>query len=164
MMMRSIRKPWLGLLLIPTLMLMGCGDDDSPTEPEGTGELSAGAEFFQELSASMNQAAALLFTGGGEVAGQQGKVVVTGSALSFEAYSPDGGTVINGVLTINLLVQPVTVKGQLALTGEQSGTADVSVTIDLTSSPPAYGGIIVLDEVEYDVAEIVAEAQVAGGG
>lgn len=163
-MMRKTGKALLAWLLVPTLMLCGCGDDDSaPTEPADTGELSAGAEFFEELTTPMNQAAALLFTGGGEVAGERGKVVVTGSNLSFEAYSPDGETTIDGVLTINLLVQPVAVTGDLELAGEQTGTAEVNVTIDLTSSPPVYGGTIVVDGVEYDVAVIVAEAEARDG-
>jgi len=156
-----LRRAWLVLLLVPVLVLWGCGDDgDGPTEPEGSSEeLSVAAEFFSELSSSMTEAAGLMFAGGGTVAGEQGAVVVTGSTVSFDGYSPDGEVIIEGDLQVDLLVQPVAVTGQLELTGEPGGTADVNVTIDLTSTPIAYGGTITLDGVEYDVAEIVAEAE-----
>lgn len=159
-MIRFPKRPWLVMMVLaPALVLAGCGDDDdSPTGPEDNGELSEGAALFQELGATLNQAAALLFTGGGEIQGEQGTVVVVGSTLTFNSYSPDSEVVIDGQLEINLLVQPVAVTGQLELTGEPSGTADVNVTIDLATSPPTYGGTIVLDGEVYDVVVIVAEA------
>ncbi|MFH1571051.1 MAG: hypothetical protein ABIL09_23865 [Gemmatimonadota bacterium] len=148
---------WLALLL-PALVLAGCGDDEAEPAGPDAGDLSAGAAFFRELSASMNQAAALLFTGGGQIQGTQGTVVVSGSRMTFDGYSPDGGTIIDGDLVINLLVQPIAVTGELSLSGAQSGVAVVAVTIDLSGPQPAYGGTVTLEGVEFDVAAIAAEA------
>ena len=100
----------------------------------------------------------LLVTGGGQIQGKQGTVVVTGSKMTFDGYSPDGSTVIEGELVINLLVQPIAVTGELSLSGGQSGVAVVAVTIDLTGRQPTYGGTVTLDGVVYDVAAIAAEA------
>jgi len=167
-MKRMTSMVWLVLVLMPGLVLCGCGDDDSPTEPEPEDPILETA-FFEGLFPSMKEAAGLVLVGGGRIEGMEGALVVTpvmttesvGATLAFEGFSHDGEIYINGELSIDLMEAPATVTGDLTLSGTPTGTAVVSATYDLATE--AYGGTITIEGEEYDVAAIASEVLAEDG-
>ncbi len=177
--MRQVPGPYRGirrliLLIMPlALLALACGDDEGngPTGPEnGTTKEEEAAEaqeqvqgLFSALEPVVVKAMGLLLTGGGTIEGEQGTLAVTGSTLTLESFSADGQLVLDGELTLDLLVQPVTLKGDLVASGlgGQEGPVDVNVdiTIDATTDPPTYGGTVTVGEDVYDLAELFAEEE-----
>ena len=159
------------IVLLPlALLALSCGGDDGdgPTEPEtGTSEEEQAARaqeqvrgLFTTLEPVVAEAMGLLLQGGGTIEGQQGTLTVAGSTMTLESFSADGQLVLDGELTLDLLVQPVTLKGDLVASGleGQEGPVDVKVdiTIDPTTDPRTYGGTVTVGEVVYDLTELLA--------
>ena len=166
------RRRNLGLAALPlALLILSCGGDDAePAGPEnGAPDEEARLQkqvqgLFTALEPAVIQAMTLLLTGGGTVEGEQGgTLTVEGSTLTLESFSADGDLVLDGELTVDLLVQPIALEGDLVVQGLEGreGPVDVKVdmTIDSTTSPPAYGGTLTLGEVVYEVAELLAEEE-----
>ena len=160
-MLRRCRRYLLPLLAMGALVV-ACGDDDteSPAAPVDT-ELSDAAVMFRDLSSSIGQAMGLMLTGGGTLEGEQGSVEVVGSTFTLSAYSPNGEIVMDGELTIEPLAAPVRIDGHLTVTGTFEGEAEVHITVDMSTSPPTYGGTVKLGDETYEVADLV-EAAAAG--
>jgi len=164
------RRP---IVLLPLLLALACGGDDGngPTEPEnGISEEEQAARaqeqvrgLFTTLEPVVVQAMGLLLQGGGTIQGEQGTLVVAGTTMTLEGFSADGQLVLDGELTLDILAQPVTLKGDLVASGleGQEGPVDVNVdiTIDPTTDPRTYGGTVTVGEVVYDLAELLAEEE-----
>ncbi len=113
-----------------------------------------GAVVIGVLSGVLQEAVALLFTGGGTVPGAGGgQIVVEGTSFIFEDYSTDGELVINGQLDLEILASPVTLKGTIQLTGSIESEVVVDMTIDVTADPFVYSGIVAIDGETYSVDE-----------
>ena len=173
-MTHMLRYPLIGLL-VAAIAVAGCNDDDaSPTGPQdneqpgpgdnggdnggGTnGEGDQAAAFLDKLTTAMTSLIPMLLLGGGELAGDGGGVVVVeGTVLSFQDYSPDGETTMNGPITIDPSVTPWTITGTLALSGASEGDVVVAMTLNPLADPPAPGGTVTIDGTEYDVEALAA--------
>ena len=164
-------------LLVAAIAVASCNDDDPPSSPTGpqdneqpgpgdnggdnggsNGEGDEAAAFLDKLSTAMADVIPLLLLGGGELEGDGGGVVVVeGTVLSFQDYSPDGETVMNGPITINPQATPWTITGTLTLSGASEGEVVVAMTLNPLADPPAPGGTVTIDGIEYDVAALAAE-------
>ena len=161
-------------LLVAGMAAAGCNDDEPPTTPTGpqdneqpgpgdngggmTAEDERAAAFFAELSQTMTGVVGLLLIGGGELDGAGGgQVVVDGTTLSFEDYSPDGETTMNGVIEIAVEEGQWNITGSLVLSGGSEGDVVVNMTLDPLTSPPAPEGTVTIDGTEYDVAALAAQ-------
>ena len=106
-----------------TLLLLACGGDDAPTEPEPAPPDPAEAAraqaraLFTSLEPVVGRALELMLTGGGTIEGEQGTLAVAGSTMTLESFSADGQLVLDGELVLDLLAQPVTLKGDLEASG-----------------------------------------------
>lgn len=169
---RFRRTTWRLAAILPLAMLwLACGGDDAdgPTEPENgmtAEEEAAQAQaqaraLFTGLEPVVAQALELMLTGGGAIEGQQGTLTVAGSTMTLDSFSVDGQLVLDGELVLDLLVQPMTLKGDLEASGLEGreGTVDVKVdiTIDPTTDPREYGGTVTIGEDVYDLTELFAE-------
>ncbi len=161
-------RTWTPTLLVPlTLLFLGCGDDEAPTEPEPSppdAEEAARAQaqaLFTSLEPVVGKALELMLTGGGTLEGEQGTLTVAGSTMTLESFSADGQLVLDGELVLDLLAQPVTLKGDLEASGlegrEGSVPVEVDVTIDTSTDPRTYGGTVTIGEDVYDLDELFAE-------
>lgn len=156
------RTPILALCLMAALCACNGDDDDKGDDnPVGPGAGGAAAVLspavFAEMNAAVEKAIGLLFLGGGAVPGAGGgQILVAGTSFTFDKYSPDGAFVLDGQLQMNLLVSPVTVKGNLVYTGNGDGDVIVDMTIDATTDPITYGGTLVVNGQTYQVAELAA--------
>ena len=126
-------------LLIPlALLFLACGGDDAPTEPEPAppdAEAAARAQaqaLFTSLEPVVAKALELMLTGGGTIDGEQGTLTVAGSTMTLESFSADGQLVLDGELVLDLLVQPVTLKGDLQANGIEGREGPVPVKVDVT--------------------------------
>lgn len=146
----------MAILLVVALGVTACNDDGSasPTGPQddeqpivGDDGEPANAEeneatvFFAELNQAMGSVFPMLLAGGGELAGSGGgRIVVEGTTMTFENYSPDGETVMSGVIVIEVVESLWAITGTLDLTGGNEGEALVAMTLDPTVNPPVPGG------------------------
>ena len=86
---------------------------------------------------------------------------IAGTTWTFEGYSADGQLVIDGTLTVT--ASPITATGQLILSGSQEGTLEVDMAVDLSRGAPVFSGSVILNGVEFDVAQLAAAAAADGG-
>ena len=162
-----------GLKYLLPLLAMGalfvaCGDDDSgsPTGLEDDTEspgapadssLSQAATMFRDLNASISQAMLLMCDpDGGVLEGEQGSVEVVGTTFTLIGYSPNGEIVLDGVLTFDMATAGI--DGTMTATGAFEGEIEIHITVDLSTSPPTYGGTVKLGDELYEVADLVEEA------
>jgi len=155
-MLRRCLKYLTPLLAMGALVVACGGDDESPTEPVD-GEMSDAAVMFRDLNTSISGAMGLMLGGGGTLEGVEGEVVVSGTTFTLNEYSPNGEIVLNGELTINILATPVTIDGEVVVTGAMEGDAEVHMTVDTSTLPYTYGGTVKLDDELYQVADLVEE-------
>lgn len=160
-------------LLVAGMAAAGCNDDEPPTTPTGPQdneqpgpgdnggntdpETARAAALYEELNQTMSGVIVLLLTpGGGTLDGAGGgQVVVEGTTLSFEDYSPDGETTMNGVIEIASGETLWNVTGTLVLSGESEGEVVVAMTLNPLTRDP--GGTITFNGTEYDVAALAAQ-------
>lgn len=166
--MAGRRLTWTPTLLMPLILLLpACGGDDAPTEPEPAPPDAAEAAraqaqgLFTSLEPVVTKALELMLTGGGTIEGEQGTLAVAGGTMTLESFSADGQLVLDGELVLDLLAQPVTLKGDLQASGleGQEGPVPVKVdiTIDISTDPRTYGGSVTIGEDVYDLEELFAE-------
>lgn len=159
---------WTPTLLMPlTLLLLACGGDEAPTEPEPSppeAEEAARAQaqaLFTSLEPVVARALELMLTGGGTMEGEQGTLTVAGSTMTLESFSADGQLVLDGELVLDLLAQPLTLRGDLQASGLESREGPVpvkvDVTIDISTDPRTYGGTVTVGEYVHDLDELFAE-------
>ena len=148
--------------MIIAAFLSGCGDDggskkSNPADPQTSadvlnvvsamGTASQGIDLQQLFSSSEGQV----------IEGESGQLVITLTRWSFEEYSPDGAMVVNGELAIGVLTVPLTIAGQLQISGSQEALVEVDMTLDLSDDEnPQLGGDITYNGVRFDVADLVA--------
>jgi len=154
-------------LAILIVVFVACNDDtsSSPTGPNDSDvrgdnaetEDEQGAVFFRELSQAMTDVFPLLLFGGGELGGKGGgRVLIEGKTMTFEAYSPNGVTSMDGLIVIEILESFWSITGTLVLGGGSEGEAVVAMTLDPSTDSPEPGGTVTIDGTEYDVAELAA--------
>ena len=154
-------------LAIFVLVFAACNDEtsSSPTGPDAGGvpvdnaetEDGQGAVFSRELSLAVADVFPLLLFGGGELDRKGGgRVLIEGTTMTFEAYSPDGVTSMDGVIVIEILESFWSPTGTLVLGGGSEGEAVVVMTLAPSTDPPAAGGTVTIDGTEYEVAELAA--------
>ena len=124
-----------------------------------------GTELFGKLVPVMQEAFLKLALGGGTIEGEAGgTITVADNKMTFEDFSQDGQTVLNGEMTFDGAAEPPTLKADLVATGEAfEAPVDIKVdlTVDLTADPP-YGGTVTVDGAEYDVAALLAAPEGPG--
>lgn len=161
--MKRFPATWhtLSCLLIVVMLAAACNDDDDGPSETVTGpdlgtELPLDAAVLAELNSAVEKAIGLLFVGGGTVPGaDSGQITVTGSTFVFEQYSPDGVFVLDGQLVMDLLVAPITVKGDMSfVNGELEGPIVVDMTLDASTDPVTYGGTVTVAGEVIDVSTI----------
>ncbi len=157
----KFRRTPVWVMALATLFF-ACNDgddgaaDDSVTGPGSGDAVSLDAAVVAEMNSAVEKAIALLFVGGGTVEGAGGgQIVVAGSTFRFEQYSPDSVFFLDGQLIMDLLVSPITVKGDLAFRdAESEGPIVVDMTIDASTDPVTYGGTVAINGVVIDVADL----------
>lgn len=150
--------------LLATATLLGCSEEkDSPTAPQTPVEA---AQLVPVLTALLDAVEGIevvdLLTGGQQIEGAQGTLTITATQWTFDGYSPDGLTVLDGQLTANLLVSPATLQGDLEIDGELQGDLRVDFTFDLSADEPELGGSLTFDGVEISADDLIAAAQLVG--
>lgn len=110
------------------------------------------------IDLSVGEGIGALFVGGGTIEGEQGRLVVEGSSFSYLGYS-DGSMTATGVLAIDLLAQPITLKGTLSLSGGIESIVDVDMTLDASQDPVVFGGILLVDDLAYPYEALMASVE-----
>ena len=159
-----MRLPALVSFLFATAALLGCSEEkDSPTAPTAPVEA---AQLVPVLTALLDAVEGIevldLLTGGQEIEGVRGTLSITATQWTFDGYSPDGLTVLDGQLTANLLAAPATLQGDLEIDGELQGDLRVDFTFDLSADEPELGGSLAFDGVEVSADDLIAAAQLVG--
>lgn len=145
----------MAILLVATLGVTACNDDtsSSPTGPQDDEQPVAGDDgepansegdeatvFFGELNQAMTSVIPMLLIGGGELAENGGgRVVVEGTTMTLEDYSPDGETAMTGVIVIEILESLWHINGALTFSGANEGEVVVAMTLNPLSDPPPQG-------------------------
>lgn len=153
-------------LLLAAIALWGCSEEkDSPTAPQASVET---AQLVPILTALLDAVEGIevvdLLTGGQQIEGVQGTLNLTATQWTFDGYSPDGLTVLDGQLAANLLASPATLQGDLEIDGELQGDLRVDFTFDLSADEPELGGSLTFEGVQISAADLVAAAQLVGDG
>jgi len=159
-------RPALLSLLLATVALLGCSEEkDSPTAPQAPVEA---AQLVPVLTALLDAVEGIdvvdLLTGGQQIEGVQGTLDITATQWTFDGYSPDGQTVLDGQLTANLLASPATLQGDLEIDGELQGDLRVDFTFDLSADEPELGGSLTFEGIEISADDLIAAAQIVGAG
>ena len=97
-----------------------------------------------------------MFQGGGTLEGELGSLIVEGSTITLVGYSPDGA------LTLSILAQPLTVKGNMTMSGSSTGEVIIDMTV-ASGDPTVYGGSVSIDGTPYDVGALAAQASAQAG-
>ena len=158
--------------LVAVMVVSAYSDDtsSSPTGPlddkkpvvDGT-ELAnskddEAAVFYGELNQAMAGVIPMLLLGGGELQGSGGgRIVIEGTTLTFEDYSPDGEIAMTGVTTSGILKSRWNTIGTLILSGANDGEVVGAMTLDPLTNPLAAGITVAIDWADYDVAELFAQ-------
>ena len=159
------RKKMLATLLAFSLLWAACGSDSS-SDSTPTGPVPTEADVLSVLTSLANGFAGLdlaqFFSGEEQVVEGfegQGSLVITVSSWTFAQYSPDGLVTMDGVLTLTGLT-PILISGDLTLSGDPQGTVGVNMTVDISAGVEnlALGGTVKFNGVEFDVAEVLANA------
>jgi hypothetical protein len=142
--MRFRRLLW-PIVLVAGLLASGCNDDDSnvtgPQDNEQPGpgddgepaatEGDQASAFYSELNGALIGVFPMLLSGEGELAGAGGgRVIVSGTTMTFEDYSPDGATFMAGeiqiAMTLNPLVTPLEPQGTVTIDGTEYDVAELA--------------------------------------
>ncbi len=92
------------------------------------------------------------------IAGIEGRVRIEGNTWTMEQYSPDGKLFLDGTLDVGKALYPnIPVKGTITLTGVQESIMVLDIVIGVQGST----GTIAIDEVVYDVADLIAAGEAA---
>ena len=162
-------RTWM-LIGVLALLCAACGDDkeEGPTEPEnGPPAVDPATVRAQGLFASLEpiliEALGKVLVGGGTIEGEEGTITVEGSTLTMEGFSSDGVLFLDGQLTLDIQANPLTLKGELVANGVEGeeGPLDilVDITIDSTTDPPTYGGIVTVGGEVHQLAELLEESE-----
>ena len=173
--MSDLLKSLSYLALCCVFALAACGgDDDNDKAPTGPGD-NAGAEIPPEAVALTGvlvqsfQSAffASLVADTTAIAGVEGTVQIMGNTWSMVGYSPDGLLFLDGTLNVgNELFPNIPVKGTINLSGAQDGVMVMDMVIAVQGTELGATGTITIDEVVYNIADLIAAgtAAAAGGG
>ena len=170
----TFRRLLLPTLLVASLVASGCNDDDSnvtgPQDNEQPGpgddgepaatEGDQASSFYSELNQALIGVFPILVSGEGQLAGAGGgRVIVSGTTMTFEDYSPDGATFMAGEIqiAIDFATSMWNINGSLTLSGESEGEAVVAMTLNPLATPLEPQGTVTIDGTEYDVAELAEE-------
>ena len=171
-------RKWLdkttALVLCSVLALAACGDDDEPTpvepEPAPVAEITPEIVglYGKLVSSFQNIFLAALVAPPGEtrsIPGQSGAVEVTDNDWVIKDFSPDGELVLNGNLTVDkakvLENLPVPVTGSVTFSGSQEGEMTINMMVTVEGADLSVTGTIIINDVEFDVAELSAAAAAA---
>ena len=181
--MNALNKS-MSVLLLAACSFVACGSSDDgdskslvgPTTEESEAPDTDGATFppadevqldpealvvFESLGATLTQAVGVMFQGGGTLDGELGSLIIEGQTIALDGYSPDGELILDGELTLNILAQPLTVKGAMSMSGSSTGEVVIDMTV-ASGDPTVYGGTVTVDGTPYDVAALAAQATPAG--
>ena len=157
---------YISLLSIGIPLCNACGGDDAALS--GNDRATVEAEAV-EIMAVLSAAAAdldftSLFTREHVIQGRMGVLTISLLNWVFAEYSPDGKLIMDGKLSLGL-GQPTPMEGELQISGSNSGTALVNMTIEVgapadttnadTSSSIKFGGTIDFKGLEFDVVQLI---------
>ena len=153
-----------GLLAIACVAFWaGCGDDDksssNPVDPETTAEVLAVVSAMGAATEDIDIAQLFSSSEGQVIEGESGQIVVTLTTWTFEDYSPDGAMVLNGELAIGVVSVPLTINGELQISGSQDAVVDIDMTLDIGEQDnPQLGGKVIYNGVKFEVVDLIAAA------
>ena len=158
-------NPILPFFCLAALAVAGCDDDDDGGNGLGPAPADVQEEAGAILQVMSSSADSLdlvqVLAQGQEIPGVQGRLIAAPTTWTFEGYSPDGVVVVDGVLDVAPLNQPMTVKGDLeiSIAGSTAETVGVDLTIDITD-PDAWvwDGTVTYKGYPIPVADLVAAA------
>ena len=141
----------------------GCGGDDkgssNPVDPATTAEVLAVVAAMGAATEDIDIAQLFSSSEGQVVEGESGQIVVTLTTWTFEDYSPDGAMVLNGELAIGVVSVPLTIKGELQISGSQDAVVDIDMTLDISEQDnPQLGGKVIYNGVKFEVVDLIAAA------
>jgi len=158
------------LALCSLFVLAACGDDDdkAPTGPDQ----DAGAQISPEAVALTGvlvqsfQSAffASLVADTTAIAGVEGTVQIMGNTWAMEGYSPDGLLFLDGALDVGKELFPnIPVKGTINMSGAQEGVMVLDMVIAVQGTELGATGTIVIDDVVFNIADLIAAGTEAAG-
>ncbi len=165
--MREMLDKLTGLALCGALLLAACGDDEkAPTasEQDAAGQLPPEAVMLTGTLVASFQTAffAALVADTTSVPGVSGTVEIMGNDWVLQDFSPDGMLVLNGALVVGKEQYPnIPVTGDITYGGTQEGAMSLDMLVSVDGTDLSTTGTIVINGVEFNIAELVAAAEAA---
>ena len=139
-----------------SILLFAGGSPGSAQEPAADNKAVAAASLVALSNAAAEIDVAQLLAGGQVIEGVQGTLNATAFVWQFDQFSADGLLVFDGDLNLNVLATPITMQGELQVSGAQEGVLGVDMTIDLSEEEPVLGGNITYNGETFAVEELAA--------
>ena len=139
-----------------SILLFAGGSPGSAQEPAAENKAVAATFLVALANASAEIDVAQLLAGGQTIEGVQGTLNATALIWQFDQFSADGLLVFDGDLNLNVLAAPVTMQGELQVSGAQEGPLGIDMTIDLSGEEPVLGGSITYNGETFAIEELAA--------
>ena len=141
-------------------------DDDEADKSVGPVDPAVRADAVEVMSVivAADLDVGSLFTNpdGQTIEGVSGELVITAGSWKFNSYSPDGALVFDGELTVRFLSSPITMRGDLTISGSKEADVDVDMTIALVPDAEDpddldidFGGTVTYNGVEFQVNDLL---------
>ena len=149
----------------------GCGDDDKSTDKTaGPADADVMADAVEVMSVIRASAVSLdfdsLLTNPQTIPGERGELVITLTTWTFAGYSPDGNVQFDGVLNLGILSAPITMRGDLLISGSKEADVGVDMTIAFVPDPEnadaldlELGGTVTYNGVRFQVDDLLQASE-----
>ena len=149
----------------------GCGDDDKKTDNSaGPADASVMADAVEVMNVIRASAVGLdfstLLTNPQTIPGERGELVITLVTWSFDGYSPDGNVQFDGQLNLGILSVPITMRGDLTISGSKEADVGVDMTIAFVPDPDGgddldleLGGKVTYNGIEFEVVDLLEASE-----